>query len=83
LISFFIFTAKAQRAQRKDTFLLPLRGRQKKKNQSLRDIFFTITARRACFLLFSVLSTENNKINNLSDLCDSNERSEWAVSYRI
>jgi len=28
---FFIFTAKAQRAQRKDTFLLPLRGRQNKK----------------------------------------------------
>jgi hypothetical protein len=39
LISFFIFTAKAQSAQRKDTFLLPLRGRQKKNNQSLRDIF--------------------------------------------
>jgi hypothetical protein len=30
-IAVFIFTAKAQRAQRKVTFLLPLRGRQKKK----------------------------------------------------
>ena len=28
---FSIFTAKTQRAQRKDTFLLPLRGQQKKK----------------------------------------------------
>jgi len=34
-----IFTAKTQSAQRKDNFLLPLRGRQKKKSQSLRDIF--------------------------------------------
>jgi hypothetical protein len=31
--------------------------------------------------LFSVLSTENNKINNLWVLCGSNERSEWAVRY--
>ena len=44
----FIGQAKAQRAQRKDTFHLPLRGpvksygiknRQKKNIQSLRDIF--------------------------------------------
>jgi hypothetical protein len=48
-------------------------------------IFFTINARRACFLLFSGVPVpfcgvnENNKINNLSVLCDSNERSEWAV----
>jgi len=28
-------------------------------------------------------STENNKINNLSGLCGSNEQSEWAVSYCI
>jgi hypothetical protein len=33
--------------------------------------------------LFSVLSTENNKAINLSVLCDSNERSEWAVNYCI
>jgi hypothetical protein len=49
-------------------------------------IFFTINARRACFLLFSGVPVpfcgvnENNKINNLSVLCDSNERSEWAVN---
>ena len=46
-------------------------------------IFWALNARRACFLLFSVLSTESNKINNLCVLCVSNERSEWAVSYRI
>jgi len=39
IISFYNFTAKPQRAQRKDTFLFPLRGRQKKNIQSLRDIF--------------------------------------------
>ena len=44
--------------------------------------FWALNARRACFLLFSVLSTENNKINNPCALCGSNERSEWAVSYR-
>jgi hypothetical protein len=76
------FTAKTQGAQRKDAFLLPLRGRQKKKINRY-AIFFTTNAHRAWFLLFSVLSTENNKINNLSGLCDSNERSEWAVSYGI
>jgi hypothetical protein len=32
LISFSIFTAKAQRAQRKDTFLLPLERTAKEKN---------------------------------------------------
>jgi hypothetical protein len=41
--------------------------------------FWVLNDRRACFLLFSVLSTENNKINNLWVLCGSNERSKWAV----
>jgi hypothetical protein len=38
-ISIFNFTAKTLRTQRIDTFLLPLRGRQKKNIQSLCDIF--------------------------------------------
>ena len=78
-------------------------GAQRNK-QSLRDTFYAIITRRACFLLsFGVPalwnacpmkynayfiwakpiplgSTKNNKINNLWVLCDSNERSEWAVS---
>jgi len=33
-----------------------------KKKQPLRDIFGALNARRVCFLLFSVLSTENNKV---------------------
>ena len=45
--------------------------------------FWVLTARRACLLLFSVLSTENNKTNNLCVLCVSNARSEWVVNYRI
>ena len=36
-----------------------------------------------CILLFSGLSTKNNKLKDLCDLCGSDERSEWAVSYRI
>jgi len=52
---YFIFTAKSQRAQRKDTFLLPL-GRRQKKKINRYAIFYTLNARRACFLLFSVLS---------------------------
>jgi hypothetical protein len=50
----------------------------------------SISARRACFLLFSGVpvllkagSKENNKIDKLCVLCGSNEQSEWAVSYRI
>jgi len=31
----------------------------------------SVNARRACFLLFSVLSTENNKIDKLCVLCGS------------
>ena len=49
-------------AQRNDTFLLPLRGRQKKKTIATRYFW---------------------ALNNLCDLCGSNERSEWAVNYRI
>ena len=51
-----------------------------KKKINLYAIFFTTNAHRACFLLFSAFSTENNTINQLSDLCDANEQSEWAVN---
>ena len=51
----------------------------KRKKSIATRYFGLLNARRACFLLFSVLSTENNKINNLWVLCVSNERSEWAV----
>lgn len=77
------FTAKTQRAQRKDNFLLPLRGRQRKKKSIATRHFWILNARRVCSLLLSVLSTKNNKINKLCVLCASNEQSEWAVNYRI
>jgi len=51
---------------------------QRKKSIATR-YFWVLNARRACFLLFSVLSTENHKIYQLWVFCDSNERSEWAV----
>jgi hypothetical protein len=45
---FFISTAKAQSAQRKATFLLPLRGRQKKKTIA---IFFDLKCPQGLFLI--------------------------------
>ena len=48
----------------------------KEKNQSLRDIIRFLNARRACCLLFSILSTKNYKIINICVLCvcDLSER---------
>jgi hypothetical protein len=63
----FSFTAEAQRTQRKDAFLLLLRGQQKKK--IIRYAIFLVLnaprdAPREFFLLFFVLSTKNNKKEN-------------------
>jgi hypothetical protein len=71
---FYWFTARSARDAKTaelNIISFAVERTAKEKNQSLRDIFLTINARRAWFSLFSVLSTENNKINNLSALCDS------------
>ena len=70
-----------RRRERKEKILFFCRWEDGKRKKSIATrCFSALNARRACCLLFSVLSTENNKINKLCVLCDSNERSEWAVS---
>jgi len=70
---------KASERAKKRYFPFAVERTAKEKHSIATRYFWVLNARRAWFLLYSVLSTENNKIYHLWVLCDSNERSEWAV----
>jgi hypothetical protein len=53
---FTFFTAKTQSAQRKDNFLLPLRGRQKKKLNRYMMIFWSKCPQGLLLIVFRALN---------------------------
>jgi hypothetical protein len=82
LISFF--NRKDAKSAKIKYFSFAVERSAKEKNQShLSGIFFYNKCPQGLLLVvFRPLNGKQQK-NNLSGLCGSNERSEWAVSYGI
>jgi len=68
------FHRKVAKSAKKRYFSFAAGEDGKRKKSIATRYFLILNARRARFLLFSVLSTENNKTNDLCVLCASNER---------